>query len=300
MSTTLRKQSATFAPDKADATSSKASAREEHKLSQSSSDAEDEGSAVKKIPLNQEDDQDLWEDLETVGIKGAQAMFANEQPDSGSPKNSRGDEEEQISQQQTGAMTASEFLGSESASTPTLGAKTSSYNRIELHGTREERIFQINNHGLTLRPLAKVVALKGSPNRECGQMVTLVEIASETSSNKKSADSIIFARPVNDKLPWFILNEAPAEFIKDKWAERDPSHRYYVIKYQDWKITQKRPHCTYVECIGEAGNLKAESLRLLKMHDICTEEYEVEGQEDIVHECLKVFARDIDPESKEW
>ena len=73
-----------------------------------------------------------------------------------------------------------------------------------------------------------------------------------------------------------------------------------MVKYQDWKITQKRPHCTFVECIGEAGNLKAESLRLLKMHDICTEEYEVEGQEDAVHECLKIFARDIDPDTKEW
>ena len=57
-----------------------------------------------------------------------------------------------------------------------------------------------------------------------------------------------------------------------------------------------------IECIGEAGNLKAESLRLLKMNDICTEQYEVEGQDETenVHECLKIFAKDIDPDTKEW
>jgi DIS3-like exonuclease 2 len=56
-----------------------------------------------------------------------------------------------------------------------------------------------------------------------------------------------------------------------------------------------------VECIGEAGNLKAESMRLLKTHDICTEQYEVEGSDQtIVHECLKVFSNDIDPNTKEW
>lgn len=299
VSASHRKQSADIVPDKTDSAGGKASAREGHKLSQSSSDLEEEGATVKKIPLNQEDDQDLWEDLETVGIQGARAMFANDQIDSGSPGNGRGEEEEQ-SAQQMGAMTIADFLGPENVGSPTLGAKTSSYNRIELHGSREERILQINNHGLTLRPLAKIVGLQGSPNRECSQMVTLVEIESEASPTKRTTESLLFAVPVNDKLPWFILDEPPAEFIRDRIAERNPSHRYYVIKYQDWKITQKRPHCTFVECIGEAGNLKAESLRLLKMHDICTEEYEAEGQEDAVHECLKVFARDIDAGTKEW
>ena len=115
-------------------------------------------------------------------------------------------------------------------------------------------------------------------------------------------ESIIFAVPINDKLPWFIVSTPPPEFIADKDRERHPSHRYYVIKYQDWKTTQKRPHCDVVESIGEAGNLKAESIRLLRMHEICTELYEYEGQEATshVHECLKVFTKDIDDETKEW
>ena len=38
------------------------------------------------------------------------------------------------------------------------------------------------------------------------------------------------------------------------------------------------------------------------MHDICTEAYENENEEptENVHECLKMFAKDIDPETKEW
>jgi len=54
-----------------------------------------------------------------------------------------------------------------------------------------------------------------------------------------------------------------------------------------------------LESIGEAGNLAAESLRILRANDICTEKYDVEGEET-VHECLKVFAKDIDPATKEW
>jgi exoribonuclease R len=37
-----------------------------------------------------------------------------------------------------------------------------------------------------------------------------------------------------------------------------------------------RPLCKIVSQIGEAGNLKAESLRILKMHDVWCDEYETE------------------------
>jgi hypothetical protein len=63
------------------------------------------------------------------------------------------------------------------------------------------------------------------------------------------------------------------------------------------------PLCSIVESIGEAGNLEAESMRLLRTFDICTESYEnVESGEptENVHETLKVFTKDIDPETKEW
>lgn len=35
--------------------------------------------------------------------------------------------------------------------------------------------------------------------------------------------------------------------------------------------------CKITGHIGEAGNLDAESLRILKMHDIWSDEYEAEG-----------------------
>jgi len=52
-----------------------------------------------------------------------------------------------------------------------------------------------------------------------------------------------------------------------------------------------------LECIGEAGNLEAENMRLLRQFDICTEAYELENQEptENVHECLKAFSQNIDP-----
>jgi len=43
-------------------------------------------------------------------------------------------------------------------------------------------------------------------------------------------------------------------------------------------------------------------MRLLRTFDICTEAYENEDMEptDNVHESLRMFANDIDPETKEW
>jgi hypothetical protein len=38
-----------------------------------------------------------------------------------------------------------------------------------------------------------------------------------------------------------------------------------------------RPSCRVIKSIGEAGNLDAESLRILKSFDVLTDEYESEG-----------------------
>jgi len=61
--------------------------------------------------------------------------------------------------------------------------------------------------------------------------------------------------------------------VKDN---KSVKNRYYMIKGTEWNVKDRRPVCKVIECIGEAGNLAAESLRLLKMHDVCTESYEVE------------------------
>ena len=71
----------------------------------------------------------------------------------------------------------------------------------------------------------------------------MIEIMKESnliaSSPMKHDDkeSLVFAVPVNDRLPWFIVEKPPDEFIEDKKNERNPSHRYYIVKYQDWKTT---------------------------------------------------------------
>lgn len=44
-----------------------------------------------------------------------------------------------------------------------------------------------------------------------------------------------------------------------------------------------------ISSIGEAGNLEAESQRILRMFDICLESYEDEDGVKSVHENLKVF-----------
>lgn len=139
-------------------------------------------------------------------------------------------------------------------------------------------------------------------------MVTMIEIMEEMklrnrenrqdSNNKEQGQSIIFAVPINNKLPWFIVTEAPPEYIQDKKQGKNPYHRYYSVQYLDWRINQKRPHCQVIESIGEAGNLEAESFRILRSHEICADKYGDDEGGRHVHECLKVFKNDSN--NNEW
>jgi len=121
-------------------------------------------------------------------------------------------------------------------------------------------------------------------------------------AEKDEGEPQVFAQPVNQKLPWIQLDRPPVEYLKDKEGGKKVGQRYYVVKIRNWSERCRKPLGRVTECIGEAGNLEAESLRLLRTFDICTESYEGEGGEPLehVHECLKVFAKDIDPETQEW
>jgi hypothetical protein len=84
--------------------------------------------------------------------------------------------------------------------------------------------------------------------------------------------------------------------IQDVENGKKPQNRYYIAKFDSWNVGFIRPLCKIVDHIGEAGNLQAESLRILKMHDVYSDEYEMDGQKlnDKVHESLRVFTKDID------
>lgn len=154
-----------------------------------------------------------------------------------------------------------------------------------------------------------MVAIRESGNREKEQMCTLTTLSLGQKSGKQKkrnqqqqAEEVVLAAPVNQKLPWMDLEAIPAEFGQDREEGKKPGRRYYIAKLTEWREDQRRPVCKITECIGEAGNLEAESMRLLRTHDICTEAYENEDQEPTanVHECLRMFLDDIDPETKEW
>lgn len=58
---------------------------------------------------------------------------------------------------------------------------------------------------------------------------------------------------------------------------RKPKDRYYLARFESWNVGFIRPMCRITDHIGEAGDLRAESLRILKMNDVWTDEYEAEG-----------------------
>ena len=98
------------------------------------------------------------------------------------------------------------------------------------------------------------------------------------------------------------ITSIPEEFVKDIEEKKKPSQRYYIAKFECWKANSMRPLCTITQSIGEAGNLEAESLRILKTFDIWSDEYEAEGsaQNTKVHETLRIFTKDIDVNTGEW
>lgn len=50
-----------------------------------------------------------------------------------------------------------------------------------------------------------------------------------------------------------------------------------------WEHNENLPKCEIKNFLGNAGNLEIESLRLLKMYDICTENYENEDNSHNKH-----------------
>ena len=69
----------------------------------------------------------------------------------------------------------------------------------------------------------------------------------------------LYAKPVNRKLPLFEIEDPPKEYKEDcEFKSRNPGHRYYIVKYKDWRLYKKTPLGEVVDCIGEGGNLKSE------------------------------------------
>jgi len=177
------------------------------------------------------------------------------------------------------------------------------------------------------RPLGRVKAIMKSPNREKDHMITLtiqdkdrlddetfINLLSgqinhgkkggkeSTVSSKVAMNCGIFAVPVSKKLPWMSLANIPPELIEDLKNQRKPQNRYYIAKFESWNVGFIRPVCRIISNVGEAGNLEAESLRILKTHDVWCDEYEADGQKlnEKVHESLRVFTKHIDEATGEW
>ena len=70
--------------------------------------------------------------------------------------------------------------------------------------------------------------------------------------------------------------DIPKELISDIIEGKNIQTKYYIAKIVRWENKDKWPKCLIQKSIGEAGNLEIESLRLLKTHDICSENYEKE------------------------
>ena len=149
--------------------------------------------------------------------------------------------------------------------------------QTEIKGrSKAERLIDINTIAKDLRPIARVKAIVKSPNREKEHLVTLKalekiddeellkKMSNGMSKKKVATTSGIFALPVSKKLPWMTISGIPDEFMKDIAEGKKPENRYYLVKMENWSASFIKPMCKVLSSIGEAGNLEAESLRILK------------------------------------
>lgn len=74
---------------------------------------------------------------------------------------------------------------------------------------------------------------------------------------------MLVAKPVSTRLPWFNMPSIPKELLEDMQNHKSISQRYYVAKIGEWSAFEGRPPCTIKKSIGEAGNLEAETYRIL-------------------------------------
>ncbi len=69
------------------------------------------------------------------------------------------------------------------------------------------------------------------------------------------------------------VKEIPDELLDDIQSKKNYKQRYYLAKVTHWNRDSIRPHCQVIKSIGEAGNLEAESIRILKTYDVHSDEY---------------------------
>lgn len=85
-----------------------------------------------------------------------------------------------------------------------------------------------------MRPVGKIVNLVKSPIRDQTHVCTLVEVEDTKKEQGNLAKTRVFAVPINEKMPWMIVEELPLQFNQDKFSNRNPSHRYYMVEIGEW------------------------------------------------------------------
>ena len=101
--------------------------------------------------------------------------------------------------------------------------------------------------------------------------------------------------PINKRLKWAFIDSLPEEFWIDVLNGVDPCKRYFLWKYISWKPWMANPSAVMIKTLGSAGDIEAETLRILKQYDLFELEYPKE-----VNESLKYFEEHVNHDTKEW
>lgn len=181
---------------------------------------------------------------------------------------------------------------------------------------QEDLINWINTEAKDFRPKAKVIYIKESVHFE-KDVVMILRIGDKTwlhsvhKEKPEKKEKIIkeakadlkglfkklklFAVPINKRLNWAFIDTLPNEFWEDIMKGDDPCKRYYLSRFTCWKSWSFNPKCKILSSLGSAGDIGAETMRILKQYDLFESKYPEE-----VLNSLKKYEADINEETKEW
>lgn len=182
--------------------------------------------------------------------------------------------------------------------------------------TTQKLIEWINTVAIDFRPKGKVVHIKESKHfgkdivmilkvGEKGLLSKITKMDQEQRSSfieKQKEDereflkaNKILAIPINKRLKWSLIESLPHEFWDDLLNAHDPCKRYYLCKLTEWKNYSNKPKAKIISSLGNAGDIDAETMRILKQYDL----FELEYPQEVL-DSLKVFEEGMNKETKEW
>ena len=162
----------------------------------------------------------------------------------------------------------------------------------------QKDLIDFANANPDFRPIGSIVHILESRafNKQhlCKKMREMKRRPKKGKSDNTKQDKLKIV-PLDKRVKLPTIETLPKEVQQSMQKEGDTPSKYYLFNLTSWKYNEERPTGEVVSTLGNAGDIAAETLRIIKQYDLFEEEFSKETMES-----LEVFEKDVNPETKEW